>query len=223
MMTDLVVGLGEIGKPIYDLLKERNFKVDGYDSDPSKTVINKENMYDKYDMIHICIPYHDEAQFLEALCDPKYRTMTDYLVIHSTVKEGTSDSLKAIYSPVRGVHHDMFNCLKSFTKYYAWHEDLMEFEKRFPKCIRVTDADKLERTKHVSTSMYGAFMSVQRYFQENHPYYKDFMFELNDKYGILPTYYNDKKEFGGHCIVPNLDFLNDKFINNIIGRYGGKD
>ena len=165
-MSDLVVGMGEIGRPIYDLLRQRNFKVDGYDLDHDKSEIRFEDMQKRYDMIHICIPYHNEAQFLEAMSKPKYRTMTDYLVIHSTVKEGTSDSFKAIYSPVRGVHNDMLDCLKSFTKFYAWFEDSIEFKKRFPKSIRVIDADKLERTKLVSTSMYGTFMKIQRYYQE---------------------------------------------------------
>ena len=30
-MTDLVVGLGEIGKPIFELLQNRGFDVEGFD------------------------------------------------------------------------------------------------------------------------------------------------------------------------------------------------
>ncbi len=216
-MTDLVVGVGEIGRPIYDLLKMRNFRVEGYD--PNIPEFESTPLEEKYEMIHICVPYLDEKQF-DGIVKP-YTYLTDLLIIHSTVAVGTSRRLGAIYSPIRGVHHDMLNCLRSFTKYYAHHEDLMEFEKRFPKCIRLDDSDKLERTKHVLVSRYAAEMALDRYFQKHYPYYRELTFELNEKYGILPIYYNDNKEFGGHCIFPNIEFLNDDFIKKIVAESGG--
>ena len=147
-MTDLVVGIGEIGKQLYQLLKIRGFHVFGYDIDESKTITNKAQVTSCgiYDMIHICIPYHTEGQFERAMelnHSTPYHKMTEHLVIHSTVKVGTSRKYNAIYSPVRGVHHDMFECLKWFTKFYAWNEDLVEFTKRFPNCKRVDDTEEV--------------------------------------------------------------------------------
>lgn len=214
-MTDLVVGVGEIGRPILDLLRLRNFKVSGYD--PNISEFSATPIEEKYDMIHICVPYLDQKQF-DGIVKP-YTFLTDVVVIHSTVSVGTSKRLGAIYSPIRGVHHDMLNCLKSFTKYYAHHEDLLEFEKRFPKCIRVDDHDKLERTKHVLVARYAAEMALDRYFQKHYPYYRELTFELNEKYGILPIYYNDMKEFGGHCIKPNIEFLDDPLLHGFLKPY----
>jgi hypothetical protein len=206
-----VVGLGEIGMPIYKLLRNRNFKVHGYDVDPKKKTVMLE---DRYDMIHICIPYLNEKKFLTDVAP--YRIMTDNLVIHSTVSPGTSKLLNAIYSPIRGVHHDMENCLKSFPKYYSSKQDNVEFQRRFPKCVRVDDSTKLERTKLVATERYGVDMMIARYFEEKHPHYREFFFDLNERYGILPAYYNDGKEIGGHCIVPNTTLLGDKIMADII-------
>jgi hypothetical protein len=213
-MTDLVVGLGEIGRPLYDLLKLRNFRTVGYD--PNIPEFEGTPLEEKYDMIHICIPYISESQF-DGVVKP-YTYLTDNVVIHSTVAKGTSKRLGCIYSPVRGVHHDMLNCLQWFAKYYSGSEN-MEFQKRFPNSVNVPDSDKLEVTKHVAVAMYSAFMAVQRHFEEKHPYYKQFMFELDQRYHNLPTYYNDEKKFGGHCIGPNIDFLDDEFVNFIVAKY----
>lgn len=227
-MTDLVVGIGEIGLQLYTLLKMRGFHVYGYDNDELRTITNKAQVTvcGEYDMIHICIPFVSDEQFKEAMQFNEiktYREMTEHLVIHSTVEVGTSKKYNAIYSPVRGVHHDMLECLKWFTKYYAWHEDLVEFTKRFPKCTRKDNTEKLENSKIVATSRYAVDMAIQRYFEKYYPHYPDFMFELNQRYGILPTYYNDNKIFGGHCLLPNLSLLNDSFIKKIIYNTWSKE
>ena len=211
-MNDLVVGLGEIGKPIFQLLKNRNFKVDGYD------ILGKNStpkLVDKYDVIHICYPYSEK--FIED-CNQYWKWRTENLVIHSTVKPGTSKKLGAIYSPVRGTHNDMLENLQWFAKFYSGEINI-EFEKRFPNCIRVDDSTKLERTKIIDTTYYGLLMAFRKYVDEHHPIYWPFEYELHQRYGNRPTLYNDEKPIGGHCIIENLDLLEDKFLGDFIRRY----
>jgi len=213
-MTDLVVGLGEIGRPLYDLLKLRNFRTVGYD--PNIPEFEGTPLEEKYDMIHICVPYLNETQF-DDIVKP-YTKLTNIVVIHSTVAPGTSKRLGCVYSPVRGVHHDMLNCLQWFSKFYSGPESI-EFQKRFPNCVCVPDSTKLERTKVVDTTLYGVYMAVQRYIDDHHPIYWQFEHELHQRYGNRPILYNDRKPIGGHCVVPNLDLLGDDFLRNLIKPY----
>jgi hypothetical protein len=218
-LTDLVVGSeGEIGSHLLQLLRIRNFKIDGFDKK------HPVDIGDEYEVVHICIP--DSPNFVQIV--NVYQATTKMIIIHSTVEVGTTrkiqnstdSDVKVIYSPVRGVHHDMLECLKWFSKYYAWGEDLIEFQKRFPNCIRVEDPSKLERTKLVATTRYASDMAIQFYFERHHPHYPEFFIELNQRYGILQKYYNDHKDFGGHCILPNVEILDDDFIKRLIYGQG---
>jgi len=52
----LVVGLGKIGKPIYELVeKSGKYKVYGYDLDPAKTVHKLEEIPGDINILHITI------------------------------------------------------------------------------------------------------------------------------------------------------------------------
>ena len=213
-MTDLVVGLGEIGKPLYDLLRNRNFKVHGYDSDDTKT---KDMLEDKYDMIHICIPYSDT---FEGAVKP-YTYLTNNVIIHSTVPPGTSKKLGCIYSPVRGIHNDMYNHLQYFAKFYSGQYN-PEFEKRFPKCFRVDDSTKLERTKIKDLEYYGLLIAYRKMIDSTSPIYWEFMIEQDQRYGNRPIMYNDNKVIGGHCITQNMAMAGEDDITRFIAKWGVK-
>lgn len=214
-MVDLVVGLGQIGMPLYKLLKNRNFKVEGYDM---KLPEFSQLINQRYDMIHICIPYVNEKQFLVAVAP--YRVMTDHLVIHSTIHPGTSKLLKAIYSPIRGVHNDMYDQLDWFSKYYSGEYNV-QFEKRFPKCHRVEDSTELERTKIMQLKYYAVLIAFRKWVDKNYPIDWSFMIELHQKFGIFPILYNDEKQIGGHCIRENHGMLEDDLLDRFIMENGG--
>ena len=58
MEKDLVVGLGEIGLPIYTIIS-KNFPTHGYDID-KKLIPNNPKKFENYSVrfLHICIPYN---------------------------------------------------------------------------------------------------------------------------------------------------------------------
>ena len=215
-MTDLVVGLGEIGKPLYQLLKNRNFKVDGYD--PNVQEFNaKALLAQRYDMVHIAIPWSKD--FVKIV--KSYYNITDTIVIHSTVPINTSIMIGAIYSPVRGIHNDMLNQLDWFAKYYSGKVNV-EFEKRFPKAINVPDPSKLERTKAMQLKYYAMLIAFRKWVDKEHPIYWHFMIELHQKFGIFPILYNDNKDIGGHCIKENQWLIEDETLDKFIHDNGGK-
>ena len=204
-MTDLIVGLGEIGKPIMQLLKERGFDVEGWD------IINPTKFETDYNFIHICFPYSDNFKNQVILWRSK-----GTIIIHSTVKPGTSKELDVIYSPVRGVHKTMLDDLKHYTKYYSGPIN-KEFEKRFKKCQNERDSTFLEYTKIiVDTTYYGYLIAFRKYIDDNYSVNWSFAEEINEKLKNRPIMYNPKGPIGGHCVLPNLELLGDKKLMELI-------
>ena len=64
--TVLIVGLGEIGSTLLELLKETNrFAVYGLDSDIAKVLAanqRPDELPKKVDIMHICIPCQDQSK-----------------------------------------------------------------------------------------------------------------------------------------------------------------
>lgn len=204
-MTDLVVGLGEIGRPIYQLLESRGFDVDGWD------IQNPSTLKDNYDMIHICIPYSEDFHNIVSVYKP-----LGPVVVHSTVAPGTCKKLDCIYSPVRGVHARMLEDLKHYAKYYSGNYNAAMMV-RFQKTVNVPDSTKLETTKIIcDTTYYGFLIAFRKYIDRNYEVDWSFTEEIHEKLGNRPLMYNDNKPIGGHCVVPNLDLIDDEFLREFI-------
>jgi len=202
---DLVVGLGEIGKPIKKLLEMRGFKVQGTD------IKQLRPLEDNYDFIHVCFPYSQDFEN-----EVKTWKLFGQVIVHSTVKPGTCDRLGVIYSPIRGIHARMFDDLEGYTKYYSGNFN-KEFEKRFVKCHHVPSAKALETTKIiVDTTYYGWLIAFRKYVDKNYEVYWSFAMEIHDNLKNRPIMYNDNNPIGGHCVVENLELIDDKLFSELI-------
>jgi len=169
---NVVVGLGEIGKPILELVSKAEPAV-GYDIDPKFMDKKKFEKYSemKTSFLHICIPFTKNFSSKVIPLFKKFKPVS--IVIHSTVSPYTTKQLQkllpipVIYSATRGVHKRMLNDLKRYTKFYAiepkapkakWASS--EYSKLMKKCgvktKRVSNTLTLELAKIVvDTSYYG--------------------------------------------------------------------
>ena len=124
MKKDVVVGIGEIGKPILKLLSKRNITV-GFDSNPDLMVERKFERYKNLQtsFLHITIPVTDK--FINNVLKLCKKFQPECIVIHSTIKPGTTKkiqgklSIPVIYSATRGVHKRMMHDLKRYTKFFV--------------------------------------------------------------------------------------------------------
>ena len=197
---DLVIGLGEIGKPILELLKERGLDAHGYD------ITDGELPNYKVNIIHICFPYNDD--FIQQVKDYKQRLKPEHIIIHSTVNPGTSFELDCVYSPVRGIHENMLEDLKFYKKYYAGPIDNDIMKRRFNEVYIVDDRTKLEWTKIiVDTTYWGYIIAFRKMIDQKYNVDWSFAEEINLNHRNRPIPYNDQKPIGGHCVIPNLKFL----------------
>ena len=168
----MVVGLGEIGKPILKLISKK-FNVVGYDINPK--LMNKRR-YEKLKnqqivFVHICIPFSDN--FEKNVIDIAKKHNPKGIVIHSTISPHTTEKLQkhlrlpVIYSAIRGVHKRMLYDLTRYTKFFAIESNApnkkwasMAYSKMMKKCgvktKQMSSPIALELAKIVvDTSYYG--------------------------------------------------------------------
>ncbi len=114
-MKTVIIGIGEIGKALYEVLS-RHYKIEPYDlKDKRKIKINS------CEIMHICIPYTEN--FIKAVND--YAKNSKYTVIHSSVPVGTTQQIKGkvFHSPVRGKHPYIAQGLRNYLKYISYDAD----------------------------------------------------------------------------------------------------
>ena len=237
LTKDLVIGLGEIGNPILKIVS-KGFPTIGYDVDPKlmdkKKYIKFENIPTV--LVHVCIPFSKTFESTIIKIEKKYTPRA--IVIHSTISVKTTEVLQKklgipiIYSPIRGVHKRMLKDLKRYTKFYSvfdwaphsnWASKL--FAKRMNKVgiktKKMTNPTTLELAKIlVDTTYYGwliNYAQITNVIAMKHKVDYDEMWlfaeEINKFLGNRPKLFPGY--IGGHCVIPNLELMNDYSLNQI--------
>lgn len=218
---DLIIGHGEIGSALYNILKKiYNVKI----------VDIEASSIEEVHILHICFPYTKD--FIKEVKRYKKLYKPKYVVIHSTVPVGTSQKCKAHYSPVRGIHPHLEKSLQTFIKYLAPHNT--ELKTYFEKVgIDIEETEKtqtLEAMKLYCTTVYALNVIAEKEiweFCKKHDLdynivYTESNKTYNEGYAKLgfPQYtrymlkHADGK-IGGHCLIPNCKLLRtdmSKFI-----------
>lgn len=234
---DLIIGCGEVGSTLLSVLSQE-YNVDSIDKDPKRSSVLFPNL--PVEFMHICMPYFDG--FEEAVYHYVNTFFPYCVVIHSTVPPKTGMRIQdrlfipVISSPVRGVHKNFKNDILYFTKYFGFNISdhgyrlpvTSEYFKRyFSKvgitCEELSDGKTCELGKILCDTTYYGWKIVYRFLTEWVA--KDFdvdpkeIWALNDE-SKQPITYADPKGIGGHCVLPNLELLNnplfEEFISNKI-------
>jgi len=236
LKKDIVCGLGEIGLPIYKIIS-KVFPVQGYDID-SSLIPKSRNNFDSYKVrfLHICIPFN--KNFIQNVMKLDKKFSPESIVIHSTIKPGTTTSLQkklkipVIFSATRGVHKRMQSDLKKYTKFFALQNknsssklassnfsQLMKKSKI--KSKQMSNPITLELAKIIcDTSYYGwliNYAQMSKIIAEKHNVDYDEMWSFSDE--IHKFLGNRPKMFpgfiGGHCVIPNLELIDESSLNQI--------
>src|ERR1035441_2836607 len=84
----LVIGLGEVGKPLYTILKKREPGTIGIDTESASV--------DKpVGIMHICFPFMEANQFQGAVVGYARKYSPQVIVINSTAVPGTTRSIES--------------------------------------------------------------------------------------------------------------------------------
>lgn len=237
LKKDIVCGMGEIGMPILKLLS-KSIHVIGYDLNPQLSNEKKLRSYSSIptELLHICIPYN--KTFEKNVLDLTSKFNPEIVVIHSTIKPGTTERLQkkldisVIYSATRGIHKRMTKDIKRYVKFYSvyswapksrWAKKVYEnrMRKEGVKTKIMSSPLVLELAKIiVDTSYYGwliNYAQLSNIIAIKHNVNYDEMWSFADE--IHKYLGNRPKMFpgfiGGHCVIPNLDLIDENTIKLI--------
>lgn len=214
----LVIGLGQIGRPIFNILSDF-YEVQGLD------IVGRKPR-GRFDVLHICFPY--SANFISSVL--RYRTRygvnEDCLVIiHSTVPLGVSRTVSAVHSPVRGQHPKLGEGIRTFVKFFGGpraSEAAEYFRKAGIKVMIFDHAETTEALKLFDTEYYRVCIEfahrVKRYCNKwglnyaevyrlpNMSYNEGYTHLGHSEY-VRPILEPIEGSIGGHCVLPNSDLL----------------
>src|ERR1700691_5058938 len=111
----VVVGLGEVGKPLLELISEHHDAV-GVDVAPTAERVSRP------DVLHICYPF-EIKDFVGETARYISRFEPGLTIINSTVGVGTTRAVAqrtgtaVVHSPVRGKHARMLAEMRSYKKF----------------------------------------------------------------------------------------------------------
>jgi len=236
----LVVGLGEVGRPLFELLDESGcFIVHGIDLDEAKmgeVGQHKKNLVKEVDIMHICIPCVNQEKFISTVANYAKQFKPKLVIINSTVMPGTTKEVSkrceclVAHSPVRGVHESLEHMkweLKRWTKYVgganakAGEAARQHFKKLGLKTKTLKGCAEMELAKLFETT-YRAWMVAC--FQEMQRISRHFGAEFDDVVDFIEDTHRVRFDrpvmfpgvIGGHCLIPNVELLLESYDSEFL-------
>lgn len=239
-----IIGYGEIGQSLEKLYLGRDFIIQINDISLQKSEIEKD-----VDILNIAIPFTSKDKFVEIVSNYINELTPQLTIIHSTVIPGTTlEIIKntkndlIVHSPVRGVHPNLYEGLKTFVKFIGSdnkeataitvnHYTDIEIKSQIFETSKATELAKV-----LSTTYYGMCIAfhndINKLCIEQGVKFEEVATKWNKTYNegysklgmdnvVRPVLYPPKDgKIGGHCVVPNAElckqFFDSKVLNYIL-------
>lgn len=211
----VVAGLGEIGKPLYDLLG-RHHEVFGVDLAPFEPVTG-------VDVLHVCYPFQiddfvgETARYV-SLFRPELTVINSTVSVGTTRKVAEATGTAVVNSPIRGKHARMLDELLSYTKFIgaadmeAGRKAEEHFRSAGMKTKLLSTPEALELAKLTETTYFGLLIAwaqeLERYCDQTGANY-DEVVSFYEEIGYLPRVKFFPGVIGGHCVMPNIGILQE--------------
>lgn len=216
--TVVVIGLGEVGKPLLELITRSGIDAVGVDVDsvelPAPGTAS---------VMHVCFPFEVDDFVGETVRyhDLLQPTLT---VVESTVAVGTTRAIHErtgraiVHSPVRGKHARMLSELTHYDKFIGpvdvasgaaanRHFEALGMTTRLLSSPEASELAKLTETTYFGLLIAWA-QEVERYCDRVGADY-DEVVEIYEEVGYLPPVKFLPGVIGGHCVMPNIEILRE--------------
>ena len=214
----VVIGLGEVGRPLCELIALSGAEVLGVDAAPVDlpspgTVV----------VMHICFPFEID-DFVGETARYVDRLRPELTVINSTVGVGTTRAVhertggRIVHSPVRGKHARMVEELTYYDKFIGPIDaDAGVLAKQHFESLGMTtkvlsSPEASELAKLTETTYFGVLLAwaqeVERYCEAVGVDY-DEVVAIFEQIGYLPPVKFFPGVIGGHCVMPNIEILKE--------------
>ncbi|RLG94548.1 GDP-mannose dehydrogenase [Candidatus Bathyarchaeota archaeon] len=238
MKSVLIIGLGEVGRPLYEIIVESGrFRVYGIDLDADKMrMINAHAPKDKIDVMHICIPCYNREEFIKSTIEYMNSFNPEITIINSTVPVGTTEEIgkrsgrHVVHSPVRGVHKNPEHMkweIRRWTKYVGGidersaelaskHFKEIGLKVKILRSSRETELAKLFETTYRAwmITCFQEMHRISRYFHADFNEIVDFIEDTHrvrfDRPPMFPGV------IGGHCLIPNVRLLLETYKSDLL-------
>lgn len=229
-MADLIIGMGEIGNAVHDLVE----KAECYDIKAGTWPFTRD-----FEVLHICFPYSDN--FLDDVSMYCANFKPKHTIIWSTVPIGITKLLRAVHTPVEGKHPDLALSIRLMERWIGCNdtEEGLYFTDYFQtlglRTRIIPNSDFTEALKLLSTTEYGINIEFARYkahvadsLNMDYELTKEWNREYNKLYKNL-GYEKEYQKFvldapegpkGGHCVTPNAVLLEEQFPNELVKIVG---
>jgi len=216
----IVAGLGEVGKPLLTIL-QRTYACRGVDVTPV-------DVEQPCSVLHVCYPFQIR-DFVGTTIAYIERYKPELVIIHSTVQVGTTKRVQSrtqvpvAYSPVRGKHAKMEQEMLHYQKFVGIdsREALQQASEHLSAAgFRVAtygNAETAELSKLMETTWLGILVGwaqdVERMAGEYGVSYEEvnrFVEEISYLPKVWPGF------IGGHCVMPNIAILRDRFSSRFL-------
>jgi UDP-N-acetyl-D-mannosaminuronate dehydrogenase len=218
----LVIGLGEIGQPLMEVISEYHNTV-GVDLEPVE-------VQSRCEVMHICYPFEIE-DFIGKTASYIYKYKPRLTIVNSTVSPGTTRAIyqathiPIVHSPVRGKHKKMKQDLLHYVKLVggmddessrkaAKHFQSVGMKTKIFSSPEVTELAKLTATTYFALQIAWA-QEVERYCDKLSLDY-DEVVSIYEEINYLPPVRYFPGVIGGHCLMPNIEILKTVQNSNIL-------
>lgn len=209
----VVVGLGEVGKPLFELLSKHHDTV-GIDIAPVESI-------QQVDVLHVCYPFQikdfigETARYID-LYKPSVTVINSTVGIGTTRAIGDRTGKAVVNSPVRGKHAHMLEDLHLYTKFVgasdpaAGDQAARHFQAAGLKVRVMTSPEATELAKLTETTYFGLLIAwaqeIERYCDTTGANY-DEVVSIYEEIKFLPPVKYFPGVIGGHCVMPNIEIL----------------
>jgi UDP-N-acetyl-D-mannosaminuronate dehydrogenase len=210
----MVIGLGEIGKPLLEVIS-KHCKTVGVDISPPSEPPGE------IDIMHICYPFKikdfigETTRYIKQF-NPKLT------IINSTVSVGTTRAIaertgtSVVNSPVRGKHARMAADLLYYDKFVGGTDPesaakaARHFQSVGMKTRILSSAEATELAKLTETTYFGVIIAwaqeVERYCDQFGQNY-DEVVSIYEEVSFFPRVKYFPGVIGGHCVMSNIEIL----------------
>jgi UDP-N-acetyl-D-mannosaminuronate dehydrogenase len=211
-----VVGLGEVGRALLELIEKTGRPVVGIDIEPPALPARG-----SVDVMHICFPFEipdfvgEAARYIELL-EPRLTVINSTLAVGTTRAVYEQTGARIAHSPVRGKHVRMVEELASYVKYVgginvsvgkdiAEHFESLGMRTTITSSPEATELAKLTETTYFAMQIAWA-QEVERYCDRLELDY-DEVVTFYEEIRFLPPVKYFPGSIGGHCVMPNIEIL----------------
>jgi UDP-N-acetyl-D-mannosaminuronate dehydrogenase len=218
--TTVVVGLGEVGGPLLQLIEHTGKSAVGLDVNPTSYPARG-----SVDVMHVCFPFEvddfvgEAARYIELLAPA-------LTVVNSTVAVGTTRAIqertgtRVAYSPIRGKHATMLDELATYAKFVGADDATTarqaadHFESLGLGTQIVGSSETAELAKLTETTYFGVLIAwaqtIERWCDQMGLDY-DEVVSFYDEISFFPPVKYFPGAIGGHCTLPNIELLSERF------------